>query len=92
MGFMRPRTLFMGYYTNYVEIERKRIAEAESKAARAKQRGECFVGLFAAAKQLTDNFPKRFPYLQHQVDQIEQLNLAPKLEDSQYASHKVTKT
>ncbi len=47
---------------------------------RAKARGLAFVNLFASAKQLVDNHPKRFPYLEYWVREIEANNLAPKVE------------
>ncbi len=46
---------------------------------RAKLRGKSFVFLFAAAKQLVDNHPKRFPYLEQAVREIESNELAPPL-------------
>ena len=48
---------------------------------RSKQRGLAFVNLYAAAKQLADNYPKRFSYLEYQVRLIENEGLAPKLEE-----------
>lgn len=50
----------------------------------AKLRGKLFVHLFAAAKQLVDNHPKRFPYLEQAVKEIEENKLAPPLERSNY--------
>ena len=50
-----------------------------TKNERAKMRGTAFILLYAAAKQLVDNHPKRFPYLGYVVKEIEQLNLAPKI-------------
>ena len=47
---------------------------------KSRARGEAFVCLFAAAKQLVDNHPKRFPYLEYWVKDIEKKDLAPKLE------------
>ena len=47
---------------------------------RAKERGRLFVQLFAAAKQLVDNYPKRFPYLEYNVKDIEKQGLAPRLD------------
>lgn len=68
------------YLTTFTSTQRNWIKEAEEKVKRAKQRGEAFVSLYAASKQLVDNYPKRYPYLQYWVEQIEQLNLAPKLD------------
>lgn len=87
--YIRRRSSFSkygGYYTDYAAIERGWAKEAEDKTKRAKLRGECFVGLYAAAKLLTDNHPKRFPYLQHRIKEIESNNLVPKLEDLRYVA------
>ena len=51
-----------------------------TKAARARQRGVAFVRLFQSAKQLVDNFPGRYPYLEFDVKEIERLGLAPTVE------------
>jgi len=59
---------------------RRKEAEVIAKQERAKARGLAFVSLYAAAKQLVDNFPKRFPYLEYSVKEIERQELAPKLE------------
>lgn len=61
-----------GYYDTYY---------ADGIKDRARQMGLSFVSLYAAAKQLVDNYPKRFPYLEYNVKQIELLNLAPKLDN-----------
>ena len=55
--------------------------EQDPRKVRAKKRGLAFVNLYAAAKQLADNYPKRFPYLEYQVRLIENEGLAPKLEE-----------
>ena len=34
---------------------------------KAKMRGKAFVLLFQSAKQLVDNYPDRFPYLEYDV-------------------------
>ena len=46
----------------------------------SRNRGLAFVSLFAASKQLVDNFPKRYPYLEYWVRWTEKEGLAPKLE------------
>lgn len=48
---------------------------------RSKARGKAFVLLFSSAKQLVDNFPGRFPYLEYDVKEIERLGLAPKVDN-----------
>ena len=48
-------------------------------AERSSMRELMFVRLFASAKQLIDNHPRRFPYLEYDVLEIERLGLAPKL-------------
>ena len=63
-------------------IERITLTD-QDRIERAKQRGLLFVQLFAAAKQLVDNHPKRFPYLGYNVREIERLGLAPKLIDEE---------
>lgn len=67
--------------TTYANWSRtaKVINEAEQQRYIAKERGRLFVQLFAAAKQLVDNHPKRFPYLEFNVKEIEAKGLAPKL-------------
>jgi hypothetical protein len=81
----------MGYYTlTNSQLERLAAYRAEVEAkTRASAREEAFVQLFAAAKQLVDNHPKRFPSvpfrdLEFQVREIESRKLAPPLiqEDS----------
>jgi len=62
--------------------QRRLEAEILAKQERAKARGLAFVNLYAAAKQLVDNFPKRFPYLEQSVKDIEAKELAPPLERS----------
>lgn len=64
------------------EFEAKVTASAKAIQAgvRADRRGLAFVSLFAAAKQLVDNHPKRFPYLEYNVRLIERDGLAPPLE------------
>ncbi len=57
------------------------FAEEEARFKRAQLRGKKFVELFQAAKQLVDNFPGRFPYLEYDVREIELHNLAPKVEN-----------
>lgn len=59
----------------------KTILTDQNRVERAKQCDLLFVQLFAAAKQLADNFPNRFPYLEHNVREIERLDLVPKLID-----------
>lgn len=59
------------------------IKQVNAKTERGKKRGIAFVSLFAAAKQLVDNHPKRFPYLEYAVRGIEKDNLAPPLENTQ---------
>lgn len=51
-----------------------------AKQQRAKDRGRCFVNLYASAKQLTTNYPKRFPYLEQDIKEIERLGLVPAID------------
>ena len=57
--------------------------EELARVMRARQRGQLFVQLYAAAKQLTDNYPKRFPYLEYNIKEIELLKLVPKIDRTQ---------
>jgi hypothetical protein len=54
---------------------------------RGELRGRSYCRLYAAAKQLVDNHPKRFPYLEQEVKHIEALELAPPLERTPPESH-----
>ena len=79
-----PSRRYHGYYTNYAKIERERIEAMESeclKHERALNRGKAFVHLYAASRELVNEYPDRYPYLQYWVDQIRQLNLAPKVKE-----------
>lgn len=64
------------------DLYEKRSAEEKDYreyVERAKLRGRLFVLLYAAAKQLTDNHPKHFPYLEATVLEIEKASLVPPL-------------
>lgn len=79
-GLWRYRRRPTGYYSDWQPREAAR-QKAMEQATRAKQRGEAFVNLYAAAKQLVDNYPKRFPYLEYDVRQIEEKGLVPPLDN-----------
>ena len=48
--------------------------------AKSKKRGLAFVSLYAAAKQIVSQCPKRYPYLEYWINEIEKDNLAPRID------------